>query len=241
MLSDIEQSTYTFTVDARQLSVDRPLLERVLGYKKGCTPEVVCSLIEEILPLIPEYLGVQCGYTILRAGTVTFGNEELRCDGVQFATGSLITKRLSKSRSLALFVATIGPELEQWSRQLIAQGDFLRGYIVDAIGSDLVEQAADCLERKLGENVQPLGWKITSRYSPGYCGWSVAEQHKLFSFLPEKFCGITLTESALMIPIKSVSGVIGLGPNVEREDYECSICDMEDCFRRRETVDPQAK
>jgi hypothetical protein len=241
MLSDTKQSNFAFAVDARQLSVDRPLLERVLGYTKDSTPEVVRSLIDEIVPLIPDYLGVQCGYTILHVGTVTFAREGLSCNGVQFETGSIIAKRLRKSRTLALFVATIGPKLEQWSRRLISEGDFLRGYIVDAIGSDLVEQAADCLERKIGENVQPLGWKITSRYSPGYCGWSVAEQHKLFCFLPEKSCGVTLTESALMVPIKSVSGVIGLGPNVEREDFECSICDMEDCFRRRNKPEPEAR
>ncbi|MCK7538940.1 MAG: hypothetical protein MZV63_52410 [Marinilabiliales bacterium] len=47
---------------------------------------------------------------------------------------------------------------------------------------------------------------ITNRFSPGYCGWDVAEQHKLFSFFKDNFCGITLTESALMNPVKSVSG-----------------------------------
>ena len=116
----------------------------------------------------------------------------------------------------------------------MATGDMLRGYIVDSIGSETVEQVADWLERKLEEKSQLHGWKITNRYSPGYCGWSVAEQHKLFSFLPEKFCGITLTESALMLPIKSLSGIIGLGPLVKREEYQCSICDMKDCFRRRD-------
>jgi hypothetical protein len=36
-----------------------------------------------------------------------------------------------------------------------------------------------------------------------------------------------------MIPIKSVSGVIGLGPEVAREEYECKLCDLKDCFQRR--------
>jgi hypothetical protein len=74
--------------------------------------------------------------------------------------------------------------------------------------------------------------KITNRYSPGYCGWDVSDQHKLFSLLPNNFCGIKLTENALMIPIKSVSAVIGIGKNVERKDYQCSICEIEFCYKR---------
>ena len=234
MSRNIAQRTHAFSVQSSELKVNRPLLERVLGYKSGGAPEVVRELIDEILPRVPDYLEPQCGFTILPDGTLTITNDSLYCDGTLFTTGSIISKRLRKSTTLALFVATVGPGLEQWSRKLMATGDMLRGYIVDSIGSETVEQVADWLERKLEEKSQLHGWKITNRYSPGYCGWSVAEQHKLFSFLPEKFCGITLTESALMLPIKSVSGIIGLGPLVKREEYQCSICDMKDCFRRRD-------
>ena len=110
----------------------------------------------------------------------------------------------------------------------------MKTFIVDTIGSEIAEKAADSLEIELQKIVQQNDWKITNRYSPGYCDWQVSEQQKLFSLLPEHFCGISLTESSLMIPIKSVSGIIGLGPDVKREEYQCSICDMKDCFRRRE-------
>jgi hypothetical protein len=75
--------------------------------------------------------------------------------------------------------------------------------------------------------------KITNRYSPGYCDWNVGEQHKLFSFFPDNYCGIRLTPSALMDPVKSVSGIIGIGENVKRNDYTCRVCDMKDCIYRR--------
>jgi hypothetical protein len=61
----------------------------------------------------------------------------------------------------------------------------------------------------------------------------VKDQFKLFSLLPENFCGIRLTDSALMIPIKSVSGIIGIGENVERKNYPCEICNMKDCYRKK--------
>jgi hypothetical protein len=61
----------------------------------------------------------------------------------------------------------------------------------------------------------------------------VAEQHALFALLPPQFCGISLGESALMHPVKSVSGIIGVGPEVKYSDYLCDVCNVSDCTYRR--------
>ena len=67
-----------------------------------------------------------------------------------------------------------------------------------------------------------------------YCGWHVSAQPALFSLFPEKNpCGIELTDSCLMLPMKSVSGVIGIGPDVRYLPYTCGICDKKDCYKRR--------
>ena len=50
------------------------------------------------------------------------------------------------------------------------------------------------------------------RYSPGYCGWHVSGQINLFNTLTPEKIGITLGESCLMNPLKSVSGVLVAGP-----------------------------
>jgi len=67
------------------------------------------------------------------------------------------------------------------------------------------------MQGDLEKNMRDSGKKITNRYSPGYCGWDVTEQHKLFQLMPENYCGIKLTPSALMDPVKSISGIIGIG------------------------------
>ncbi len=112
-------------------------------------------------------------------------------------------------------------------------GDLLKGYIIDVVGSEIVESAANLMQDSLQEKMSAVGKGITNRFSPGYCGWDVAEQHKLFSLMPDNFCGISLTPSALMDPIKSVSGFIGIGKNVKRLPYTCSLCNMKDCIYRR--------
>ena len=224
----------TFLPSFRDLAVDRAVVEKDLGYKNGGAPDPVRELIDEVLPETPSRIAVQCGFRILPPGIVSVADDSFTCNGVLFTVGPILAKQLRKSTSLAFFLATIGPQMEQWSSKLMAEGDMMRGYMVYAVASEVVEQASEWLEKRIAEYVKPLGWSISNRYSPGYCDWPVSEQHKLFSLLPYRFCGITLTPSALMVPIKSLSGVIGLGPDVKRGAYQCSICDLKDCFRRRD-------
>jgi hypothetical protein len=99
------------------------------------------------------------------------------------------------------------------------------------------------MQNELEKTMISCGKKITNRYSPGYCGWDVAEQHKLFRLVPGNFCGIRLTESALMDPIKSISGIIGIGENVKFNKYTCNLCDFKNCRYRnsREKKIPKIK
>jgi cobalamin-dependent methionine synthase I len=152
---------------------------------------------------------------------------------VDLDIGKTIAVQLRKAESLAAFVCTIGPGLEKWSKQLMDEGDFFKGYMVDAIASQTVELAIDTVQHHLENELEAQDLKLTNRYNPGYCGWHVSEQHKLFSLLPKNFCDIQLTDSSLMLPIKSVSGIIGIGTDVRKMDYTCRLCEMTDCIYRR--------
>ncbi|UCE26659.1 MAG: hypothetical protein JSW52_09965, partial [Candidatus Coatesbacteria bacterium] len=69
------------------------------------------------------------------------------------------------------------------------------------------------------------------RYSPGYCGWDISGQKKLFEYLKPNDVGITLRESYLMEPLKSVSGVIVAGP-AEIHDFELNYPFCRDCVTK---------
>lgn len=94
----------------------------------------------------------------------------------------------------------------------------------------VVETAMDRIQEKMREEFGMQHLLVSNRYSPGYCNWSVVEQHKLFKILPENFCGISLTESALMQPIKSISGFIGVGENIKYNHYKCKTCTQKQCI-----------
>ena len=131
------------------------------------------------------------------------------------------------------FGEALKPEFTDYARRCNQEGDYLKGYIADTYGSLIVEKAMDYIQLQLEQQMETEGLHISNRYSPGYCNWDVREQELLFSLLPDNNCHITLTESCLMLPIKSVSGIIGIGKNVKKRAYGCHICHNTTCIYRR--------
>ena len=150
-----------------------------------------------------------------------------------FDMGRIILRQLRGAEAYALFVCTSGVEFEEYQQRLKREGDMVRTFIADALGSVIAEKTADLMERHLQESVDKLHWHRTNRFSPGYCGWHVSQQQRLFPLMQGHTCGVRLTDSSLMIPIKSVSGIIGLGPDVRYQDYTCGLCDFKQCYKRK--------
>ena len=150
-----------------------------------------------------------------------------------FNMGGIIERQLRGSEAYACFVCTAGTEFEEWQQQLKNRDDMVRVFIADALGSVVAEKCADVMENHVQQSIEKLGWHHTNRFSPGYCGWHVSEQQLLFPLFEGQTCGVRLTDSSLMVPIKSVSGIIGLGKEVRRLDYTCGLCDFKQCYKRR--------
>lgn len=195
------------------------------------------SLLQEtwyqLHPLIRQNCKPVAGYRHFESDVVSYQKNILIVDNAQFNLGPIIYRDLKDVSDIFLFVCTIGKKLEDKVQELVSSGDTLSAFILDRIASELVELTADLLEDKIQSELNPIGYNLTYRYSPGYCGWPVSEQQKLFQLLPDNFCGIHLTESSLMTPIKSVSGIYGAAYNLIRKDYHCDICDDEFCYRRK--------
>jgi hypothetical protein len=247
-LSHIELANETFEVVMKSgdLAVRKEEIERSLGYPEGKIPSHFADMIDNILTDLPNRCDIRGGYRILDFKKPSDRSDGVVVGGKFFKTDKIVTGQLRKSEKAILFVCTIGSEMEAWSREQLKEGDSVVGHIVDTVASAAVENATDVLHDFIGERMLVNGLQITNRYSPGYCNWSVSEQHLLFSFLPQRFCGITLSDSALMVPIKSVSGIIGAGREVKRVEYFCNTCGMKDCTYRASrlaraklnTVDP---
>jgi hypothetical protein len=235
MLKNKSSFISEFNFDKNEISVTKKSLSLFMGYTDEI-PKPLDDALDVLFKKLHEKYIPSGGVGIF--SDIKVEDNGFYCNGVFFHTGRIIAKNLKDAEFLAFFIVTAGIEFDLWSDASFKDDNMLLGYVIDCAGSELAEELAGKVEKKLirlsNENLPDGGsFFISNRYSPGYCGWDVIEQKKLFSFFPENFCGIKLTDSALMIPVKSVSGVIGLGKKINKAEYQCSICDKEDCIRKR--------
>jgi len=146
---------------------------------------------------------------------------------------------LEHSRLLATFVVTIGSAVERLSRGWLRAGKVMQGMIADAIASEGAAAAEACLCDEVGGWARARGLEVTPPYSPGYCGMHVQQQIPLFASVPAREINVRLTSSCLMVPVKSISGLIGLGPadKVSPQAYPCVACNHPNCMQRRAEFD----
>jgi len=205
----------------------------VMGYGSDEPDEEVKREIQKLLSRVASVTRPLFSF-FLAEGKLRLEKEELEVSETVFQIGKIIARQLRVSQEYAFFVATAGREFEQLQQVLKEEGDIVAIYMADSLGSIIAEKTADCMEEALQGEITRKGWKHTNRFSPGYCGWHVSEQQKLFPLFPTPHpCGIHLTDSSLMLPIKSVSGVIGLGEHVRKVEYTCGLCNYEKCYRRK--------
>lgn len=194
-----------------------------MGYHGTLPDEATQHETQAIIDEVHEWLRPQFCFFVIR---------ELPA----FDMGKIIERQLHGSEAYALFIATAGVPYETYQQRLKDAGDMVCVYIADALGSVITEKCADQMEQHLQESIDKLGWHHTNRFSPGYCGWHVSQQQLLFPLFDGHTCGVRLTDSSLMLPIKSVSGLIGLGTDVRRLEYTCGLCNFEKCYKRRKTA-----
>lgn len=224
----IHETSYWFN----ELTFDREYLSSMLGFPDSVLPEPFGEYVEEAFLEAEKICDIRGAFYFSGKSEFAPDYSKVIVDGVDFEIGKTVAKELRNSTEFALFICTSGQGISQRSQELLRGENPVLGYIYDVLGSMIVETATDQLQKEIRLKANINGWSITNRYSPGYCKWSVADQHKLFSFFPANCCGISLTDSALMHPIKSVSGIIGLGKEVKFREYTCDLCSQVECFHR---------
>lgn len=141
---------------------------------------------------------------------------------------------------LALFVATVGKRVVREIEARFASSDYALGSMLDSAASAAADKLGALAEQRFREQLAETGRLKPNtgvlRYSPGYCGWHISGQKKLFETLRPEQIGVTLNDSFLMQPLKSVSGVLIAGP-MEIHDFAmgypaCGECKTQGCRER---------
>jgi cobalamin-dependent methionine synthase I len=137
------------------------------------------------------------------------------------------------AREVAFCVTTIGPGLERWVAELVECGKMERSVVLDALGSGAAEGAADFVNKEINEAARSRNMAFTRRFSPGYCTWDITDQRLMFDLVPAERIRVRLTESLMMLPLKSVSFAVNVGLKDELDMdtgvRTCGSCDRINC------------
>jgi hypothetical protein len=196
-------------------------IQSVLKSEDSGDDHPVDAAIREIMPLLTDNDGIAGGYILRKASEVHLN------------TGAQIGGYLKGADYLALFACTAGVRFTNLVGRYNQEGNYLEAFVADAIGSLTVEKAMNKIQAQLELEMQTEGLQTGNRYSPGYCDWPVSGQRELFDQMGELPIAVSLTESCLMLPMKSVSGVIGVGIQIRKRPYACQICKNRDCTYRK--------
>lgn len=214
----------------------RPSTEEVgtiMGYSPGTEPSFVPEMLEVLLDEAQDHVLAGGCYSVFEIteikvpqGLIMHHSGNLRC-------GSKIARQVMGSDTFALFITTAGGKFDEWIKSKADSGDVLSEYLCSSIGSVIADKVADLVQEEIRGLALKSGKGISNRYSPGYCSWNIREQRGIFDLLHAGRIGVTLTPSFLMKPIKSVSGIIGIGRGKEPGPYMCDMCNMTNCLVKR--------
>ena len=197
----------------------------VLRLRRPALVELAEQAIQEGLPLVTP-----------RVIYKTFEIRDVRHDLLKFAgggqlSGKFITQHLAQACQVHVLLCSIGSSLERFADQKWSSSS-VYSLALDGVGSAAVEALANAACRFLEEQALELGWKSSIPLSPGMVDWSVEEaQPQIFQLLKQEPLEVSLNSSLIMVPRKSLSMVVGIGPDMSITVRTCEYCNLRDVCR----------
>jgi hypothetical protein len=212
-------------IDSIPMSIDEELLRSGLKVRPGT------SLAAKLKEITESALSVAKPKAAIKLLDITnLGDDFVTAHDITL-NSRILSVNLKDSPNMAIFAATCGTELDEWSKQI---DGYLEQYWADTImflALGFAMQAADGTIRKM------LNAETVSTMNPGSLeDWPITEQTKLFSLMKDETAalGVRLNESCLMRPLKSVSGLSYASGEIF---HNCQLCPRQDCPGRRAPFD----
>ena len=225
-------ATFLFP-DSKDFSADLKEVARYLGYRKVTPPDAdVSALMEKAAGEMQAVMKPQAVFEIYDLTVV-----ECRDSGVSkppydpasavasicpsgysttvsFADVTLHSKDLGTNlegcSQVALLAATIGPQVDALIRRHTATNPVYAS-ILQATGAMFIEEVVDFVNDEIKKIAAAQGLKTKPRYSPGFGDVPLDVQKDFFRLLPCTRIGLTLMDTLIMAPEKSVTAFVGLG------------------------------
>ena len=155
------------TLAYNQLSISEKDVYEVMGYHDTWPDETTQQETQAIIDDVRRWLRPQFCFFVCQKLPA-------------FDIGRIIERQLKGSEAYTLFICTAGKEYEAYQQRLKEEGDMVRVFIADSLGSVIAEKTADQMERCLQESINKLGWHHTIEIDEGI--------HRLFSWYQQGIC-----------------------------------------------------
>lgn len=209
-----------------EITVDRREVYRYMGCGKSNADERVAALAESVIgEMLPR---LQCKACYDRFPVII--NNDTADLGFTVTRSKNLIKNLDGCDEIILFTATAGIDADR----IIQKSSMLsplRAVAAQAVGAAAIESWCDILCERFKVQEERHGNYLRPRFSPGYGDLPLEMQKKIFAVLDcGRKIGVTLNESLLMSPSKSVSAIIGIGKNrLDCSHGGCASCTKTDC------------
>ncbi|MGD9322348.1 MAG: hypothetical protein PVH99_20415 [Desulfobacteraceae bacterium] len=166
---------------------------------------------------------------------------KIRVQGDTVLEGSLLPMVLAEAKELAAVISTIGPMLEREVTKCFGRKTRLEGLLLDGIGSVAMDSLCQHVCRLMSRVASEKGYRASSPVNPGMPGFPMSEQWRLFDLASGGEINVSLTSSGMMVPRKSVSMVIGIGPHMKTwtQAETCARCTLSKTCAYRYHGDPE--
>ena len=207
---------------------------RYLGYGKHAVDDHTLALISDSFLNLGTAAGRKFIYRI-------FDLEQMADDKILIETAEIYSKNLRKNlkgcNKIVLFGATLGIGVDRLIRRA-SLTDMAKAVVLQACAAAMLEEYCDECQDNIGRELKPQGLYLRPRFSPGYGDFDIQYQAVLMQMLDcAKKIGLTMTDSFMMSPTKSVTAVIGASAAKEKCHIKgCESCSKEDCAYRRDTI-----
>lgn len=138
---------------------------------------------------------------------------------------SALAKNLSGCKKALIFGATVGIGIDRFITKYGSISPS-RAVLCQALGAERIEALCNAF----CEDMKAIYGALRPRFSPGYGDFDISMQKEFFSYLDlSRKIGLTLNESLLMSPSKSVTAIMGIGECTGKNNTGCSTCTQRDC------------
>ena len=195
------------------LQLDELLRSPVFGKNSNLKSEMK-DLMHELLTKVNDshLLEPAIAYEIHKISSV--GHDRVSLESGAVLHGSILPSVFSEAEEMVVVVCTIGPKLVEQVTDYFNGNEPLRGLLLDGIGNAAVNSVAQESCELMMREASRRGLQASGSLSPGGGRFPISEQWQLFELVPAEEIGVKLTSAGVMVPRKSVSMVIGMGPQM---------------------------